>query len=74
MAFLGNEMALLFAIIGGAIIIHAFRLKELPIMTTAGLFIGCFFLTLAAVSIDVPVGEPDCYTDWDGRSNSTVCD
>lgn len=67
-------MALLFALIGGAIIIHAFRLKELPIMTTAGLFVGCVFLTLAAVSIDAPAGNGDCYTEWDGRSNPTVCD
>lgn len=66
-------MALFFALIGGAIIVHAFRLKELPIMTTAGLFIGCVFLILAVVSIDAPSGDGDCYTDWDGRSNSTVC-
>jgi hypothetical protein len=67
-------MALIFAAIGGAIIIYAFRLKELPIMTTIGLFLGCIFLVFAAVSIKAPDRGGDCHIDWDGRSNSTVCD
>lgn len=67
-------MALIFAAIGGAIITYAFRLKGLPIMTSTGLFVGCVFLVLAAVSIDAPDGGGSCYADWDGRSNSTVCD
>ena len=66
-------MSLIFAFIGAAIIIYAFRLKDLPIMTTAGLFIGCFFLALAASSIDAPRGSGDCWVDWDARSNPTVC-
>lgn len=67
-------MALFFAAIGGAIIIYALRLKGLPIMTSTGLFLGCIFLVFAAISIDAPDRGGDCHVDWDGRSNSTVCD
>lgn len=67
-------MSWFFAAIGIAVLVYSFRLKELPIMTTIGLFIGCIFLVFATVTIDAPVGGPDCYIDWDGRANATVCD
>jgi len=68
-------MSLIFAAIGIAIMIYALRLDDdLPIMTSAGLFIACFFLILAVVSIDAPIGSGGCWTDYDGRSNPTVCD
>jgi len=67
-------MSLIFAVIGAAFIVCAFRLKGLPIMTATGLFVGCFFLALSASALDVPIGPGECYVDWDGRSNSTICD
>lgn len=67
-------MSLIFAAIGIALIIYALRLNGLPIMTSVGMFAGCIFLVLAAVSIDAPRGSGGCWTDWDGRSNPTVCD
>ena len=67
-------MSLIFAFIGAALIIYAFRLKDLPIMTTGFLFTGCFCLIIATITMDVPVGSPECWIDWDGRSNPTVCD
>ena len=67
-------MTVFFAILGIGIIVWAFNLKGLPIMTSAGLMAGCFCLIIAAITIDAPIGEPDCWVDWDARSNRTMCD
>lgn len=69
-------MAIVFALIGVALIIYSFRLKGLPIMTTSGLFIGCLFLGMSVAWLggSSRSSGPDCYIDWDGRSNSEICD
>jgi hypothetical protein len=67
-------MSPIFAAIGVGIILYAFRLKGLPIMTTGLLFVGCFCIVIAAITLDVPAGSPECWIDWDGASNRAICD
>lgn len=67
-------MSWLFAAIAVAVLVYSFRLKGLPILTSIGLFAGCILLVLSVVSIKAPAGKGECWIDWDGRSNSTVCD
>lgn len=46
------------------------NVKELPSISAASLLAGFILLGLA-------IGggvSGDCYTDWDGRTNPTVCD
>lgn len=66
-------MAIVFALCGVALIIYSFRLKGLPIMTTSGLFIGCLFLGMSLAWLGGS-SRGDCFVDWDGRTNSEVCD
>ena len=67
-------MSWLFAALALAVFVYSFRLKELPILTNIGLFIGCILLVLSVVSIKAGKGHDECWIEWDSRSNSTICD
>jgi len=67
-------LAWVIGLVGAALVVWAFMLKGLPTLTVWGSMAG-FILVVIGLGIGgFGSGGGGCYIDWDGRSNSTVCD
>lgn len=67
--------AFFIAFFSGGVAFNAWRSGEAGLACKSGaVFLFCCLIVIAAPKRPVTNGGDDCYIDWDGRSNSTVCD
>lgn len=66
-------MTIALAFIGVSLLVFGFWSKDTPDINGWAVLCG-FVLISVALGTSGSGGGSDCYVDWDGRSNPTVCD